>query len=439
VTTTEPVPDGAPPMTPDAATPMTADEREVVQKRTVRVLQGGVVPGGMAMTCAFAAAALAGEDMTGSKAWGVIAGVALSIGGTIATIPLAQIMSRRGRRPGLRGGYLTGLVGGLFAFVAIATGFFPFLLIGMLMVGAGQSSNLAARYAGADLAADTNRASAIGNVMWGGTVGSVLGPIFSLSVASPLFEAIGFKEYAGSYAASFLLFIIAAVVIHKYLRPDPLHVAGGDGKVPTIRPPAMSDLRFIASNYRPFLAVSGMGLGQAVMVGIMAVTSLHLRDGVESENMIPFVISLHIVGMYAFSPYAGKLVDRIGPNVVIALGAIQLLIGAEVASHTEAQHAMGHFVGLFLVGTGWSFAVVAGSALLTSSTPLEKRVGVQATADFIMTLTGAAAGITSGIIVESRSYEDLSHWAGFLAIALIVLALVGVVRALRLRQEISVD
>lgn len=170
------------------------------------------------------------------------------------------------------------------------------------------------------------------------------------------------------------------------------------------------------------------------MVGIMAVTSLHMRDGVQSEAMIPFVISLHIIGMYAFSPYVGKLVDSVGPNLVIAMGAIQLLIGAEVASHTDAEHAMGHFVGLFLVGTGWSFAVVAGSALLTASTPLEQRVGVQATADFIMTLTGAAAGITSGIIVESRSYEDLAHWAGFLAIALTILALGGIVLALRKRQ-----
>ncbi|MGY9073654.1 MAG: MFS transporter [Acidimicrobiales bacterium] len=421
-------------MTTAEVVPMRDDERDAVQQRTIRVLQGGVVPGGMAMTCAFVAAALVGEDMTGSKAWGVIAGVALSIGGTIATIPLAQVMSRLGRRPGLRAGYGAGFVGSVASFLAILTDFYPLLLFGMLLVGAGQSSNLAARFAGADLASDDTKARSIGRVMWGGTVGSVLGPVFSLNVASPALEALGFKQYAGSFFASMVLFAIAAYTIHRFLRPDPLKVAGGDGKMPSVRPPAMRDLRFIATNYRPFLAVSGMGLGQAVMVGIMAVTSLHLRDGVQSEAMIPFVISLHIIGMYAFSPYVGKLVDSVGPNLVIAMGAIQLLIGAEVASHTDAEHAMGHFVGLFLVGTGWSFAVVAGSALLTASTPLEQRVGVQATADFIMTLTGAAAGITSGIIVESRSYHDLAHWAGFLAIALTILALGGIVLALRKPQ-----
>lgn len=415
-------------MTELGSSPPTTEDIEVLQAKTVRVLQGGVVLGGMAMTSSFAAAALAGKELTGSETWGVIAGVSLSIGGTLAAIPLAVIMSKSGRRQGLVAGYSAGIVGGVLSFLSIVMSFFPFLLLGMVLIGAGQASNLAARYAGADLATDRTKATAIGNVMWAGTIGSVLGPVFSLSVASPALEALGFDEYAGSYIAGALLFVVASVIVHRNLRPDPLHVAGGDGTMPSIGRPGIESIRHIVSNYGTFLAVAGMALGQAVMVGIMAVTSLHMDDGDQSKLMISLVISLHIVGMFMFSPIVGRLVDRIGPHLVITGGALQLFAGAQIAAQTQSHELGGHLIGLFLVGTGWSFCVIAGSALLTSSTPTEQRVGVQATADFLMTLLGAVAGVTSGRVVEVRSFKELSNAAAMLAVALLVFALVALVR-----------
>ena len=98
-----------------------------------------------------------------------------------------------------------------------------------------------------------------------------------------------------------------------------------------------------------------MMLSQAVMVGVMTVTPLHMKDGGQSTTFIGLMISLHIVGMYAFSPLVGKLTDRLGCEVMIGLGALMLALGAEVASHTSAPDAMGHIVGLFLVGVGVEF------------------------------------------------------------------------------------
>lgn len=310
---------------------------------------------------------------------------------------------------------------------------FPLLVIGMLLVGSGHAAVGAARFAGADLAgadlADAEtRAAAIGAVMWASTVGSVLGPVVSLAVAGPALEAIGAPEYTGSYLLVAVLFLLAGATIRQYLRPDPLHVAGDSAAAPTYRPPSAADLAFIVRNVGPAIGSAAMALSQAVMVGVMAVASLHMLDGDQSRVMIGLMISLHVTGMYAFSPWVGALVDRMGSPLMIAAGSIQSFIGAELASHTAAGDAAGMLGGMFLIGSGWCFTMVAGSALLTASSPLERRVGVQATADFLMMLTGAAAGVTAGLVVEVYGFHDLSHWAGFLAIAVAAASIWAVIR-----------
>ena len=150
------------------------------------------------------------------------------------------------------------------------------------------------------------------------------------------------------------------------------------------------------------------------------------------------MLSLHITGMFAFSPYVGWLVDRIGAQAVILIGAGALAFGAEIAANTHAAHANGHLWGLFLIGIGWSCCVVAASSLLTASFPVERRVSVQATADVLMTALGAAAGISSGLAVEHRDYADLARWGSWAGVLLGVLAAIALVRHLRVARRITV-
>ncbi len=410
-------------------------DRAALQRRTIHALQVGVVPAGLAMTSSFSAAALTGAQMTGSDTKGAIAGVSLSIGGTLAGIPLAILMAKHGRRVGLRTGYGAGAVGATLAMIAALTEWYPLLVVGIAIVGVGQATTLAARYTGADLATDEDRAHSISLVMWASTVGSVLGPTIGLGVKEIFGDSDSTAGFALPYGVSIALFIVAASVIHVRLRPDPLHVAARDGDGLTFRAPKLSDVASIVRHPLARIALIGMMLSQAVMVGVMTVTPLHMRDGEQNGVVIGVMMSLHIVGMFAFSPYVGRLVDRFGAEIMIALGAILLAFGSEVASHTSAPDAAGHLWGLFFVGIGWSFAAVAGSTLMTASFPIQQRVGVQATADVMMTATGAAAGIFSGLIVEERSFEDLAHWAFFVAIGLGVLAALAIVRRVRVGDE----
>jgi MFS family permease len=136
------------------------------------------------------------------------------------------------------------------------------------------------------------------------------------------------------------------------------------------------------------------------------------------------VISIHIAGMYAFSPLMGWLSDRFGKRRVIGGGVVSLLAACAIAG--TAGHDMTRLsVGLFLLGLGWSATMVSGSALLASSIRAEQKPAVQGLSDLVMGLAGALAGALSGVVVQLRGYPALTLIAAVATVPLVVLALRG--------------
>jgi MFS family permease len=152
-----------------------------------------------------------------------------------------------------------------------------------------------------------------------------------------------------------------------------------------------------------------MIVSQVVMVAVMTMTPLHMDDGGQSAATIGLMMTIHILGMYAFSPIVGVLSDRFGRLPMIAVAAILLLAGAEFAARTSAADSLGVIVGNFLIGLGWGFGVIAGSSLLTESVSIEDRVSVQGAADLAMSGFGAGGGLSSGAVVALASYADLGR------------------------------
>ena len=153
----------------------------------------------------------------------------------------------------------------------------------MLGIGTGQAANLAARYAAADLAEETNRAREIGIVVWAGSIGSVLGPTVALGgtgwIAADL---LGLDELAGPFIMAIVVFATAGVVVDRQLRPDPLlrsqqlDVAGAEQRE---RPSLAESFRKLVTHRLAAIAVFAMAVGQGVMVAVMTVTPLHMDEG----------------------------------------------------------------------------------------------------------------------------------------------------------------
>lgn len=368
----------------------------------------GIIPGGAAMSSAYSTAAILGEELTGSETLGGIAASCITIGASLTAIPMAQFMVAKGRRPGIAGGYTLACGGSLLCLIAALSGWYPFLIVGILGVGIGYAANMAARFAAADLA--TEAGAAIGTLVWASTFGSVLGPTLGFGPARSIATAIGLDELAGPYVLSALLFILAGGIVSVFLRPDPLEVAGGIGRLEA-REPLLSFIRPVLASPDGRLAVGSMMIGHVVMVGVMTMMPLHLRSGGHELQVVGFVISLHIIGMYAFSPIVGRLADRFGPRPIIAIGGVLLAVGSEITAHNAAHESFEAFIGMFIIGIGWSCGLVASSALLVRAFTGSNRVGIQGLADLCMTAGGAAAGVAAGFVVATTAFHHLSHAA----------------------------
>ncbi len=409
-----------------------ARAQENLQRRTLRTLMAGLIPAGAAMTAAYSAAAVLGEELSGSEMLGGLAASGLTTGSALAILPLARLMSRYGRRPGLVAGYTTAAIGTTFCMLSAITGCYILLVPGMLGVGAGNAANLAARFAASDLAPEEGRARAIGTLVWASTIGAVVGPSIGLGPAKSFAGLLGVSVLAGPYMASTALFVSAALIVGRYLRPDPLVVAGGVGGTGTKEGRHLAEAaRSLIGSATGRLAVLSMVVGHIVMVGVMTMTPLHLRDGDHELEIIGFVISLHIIGMYACAPVVGWLTDHLGPLIVLATGGLILFIGSEMASRTNPEDSLGIFIGLFLIGLGWNFGLISSSALLVVEFDGPERVRVQGLADLGMTAAGALAGLGSGVFVTFGGFHTLAHNSALIGLFPTVAVIMMVIRSRR--------
>ena len=167
-------------------------------------------------------------------------------------------------------------------------------------------------------------------------------------------------------------------------------------------------LRVAAAIPAARLGLVTMALGHVTMVSVMVMTPLHMSHGDAGLEVIGFVISIHILGMFAFSPLTGLAVDRFGGRAVAVLGSVVLSAAALLASASPEGESATLVAGLFLLGLGWSCTLVAGSTLLTAAVPVRERPGAQGASDLVMGLMAGAGGALAGLVVDRASFEALA-------------------------------
>lgn len=392
-----------------------------VQRRTVRTLVGSQMLGGVGTSSGIAVGSILAEQILGSPDLAGLANTAQVLGAAVLTVPMARLMAARGRRLGLSAGYLLGTVGAALAVLAGIRSSFLLLLCATTLFGAATTSNSQARYAATDLADVAHRGRSLALVVWATTVGAVLGPNL-LGPAGRLGQSLGAPALVGPFLFSMVGFVLAAVLLWCRMRPDPLLTAQAlsrsAGNLSRPHGSLRRALRVISRSPGALLGVAAVAVGHTVMVGVMVMTPLHMDHGGATLQLVGFVISVHVLGMYALSPVTGWLVDRVGARPVILTGAAVLLAAAVVAGRAPEGWSAGLTVGLFLLGVGWSCTLVAGSTLLSASVPLDERPAVQGASDLVMGLCAAAGGALSGLVVGTWGYGWLCVAGGALAVLL---------------------
>ncbi|WP_448656929.1 MFS transporter [Microbacterium lacticum] len=403
-----------------AASPVTDEAAEIarVQRRTVRVLAAGQVLGGIAFGATVSLGALLAADLSGQEALSGLATASVTLGASLCAIPLARLAARRGRRVALTLGNLFALVGIAVVITAASLRLFPLLILGVILIGAGNAGNLQSRFAATDLADTARRGRDLGTVVWATTVGAVAGPLL-LTPGEAVGAALGMPPLTGSYAFSIVAQAAAFALYVVALRPDPLLTAQRLARSGEARREHIVEVdRPVAARYAIF-AVAG---SHVVMASVMAMTPLHLSH-LAPEHVTIVVgttIALHVFGMYGLSPMFGLLADRAGRIATILVGQA-LLAASLVLAAISPDDQWAVLVALFLLGAGWSAATIAGAALLTESTLTAQRPRRQGVSDTIMTFSAAVGAVLAGLVLS---------WIGYGGLALVALVIVVTVTVL---------
>jgi MFS family permease len=403
-------------------------EITAVQRRTLRLLFVTQIISGVGVAVGASVGALLAADIAGVGLSGLAQSAAV-IGTALFAVPATAIVNYYGRRPSLALLYLIAAAGAVIVLFAATRGSIPLLFPGFFLFGAATAANFQARYAAVDLAPATLRGRHLSLIVWATTLGAVLGPSLA-PVAGTSVGGFGIPTLAGPYFFSALLFTLAIALLLVFLRPDPAVVARAElGRSITAatdapRPGMQAALRFVMSHTAARLGVSAMAVGNVVMIGVMAMTPVHIKgaghDAAHTLGIVGLVLSFHIAGMYAFSPVFGWLTDRLGRRPVIFIGITLLLAACALAGsagHDTARLA----AGLMVLGLGWSATMVSGSTLLSESIPVELRASAQGLSDFVMGLAGATAGALSGVIVAAWGYPTLTVLAAVATAPLVAL------------------
>ena len=395
-----------------------------LQRRSVGTLAGSQVLGGVAVAGSLPAGALIAASISGSEAAAGLAQTFGVLGAALLALPLARIALTRGRRAALSLGYLLGSIGAVIVIASTVQRSLFGVYVGCLLVGVASAAGLQARYAATDLATPRHRARSLSIVVWGATVGAVAGPNL-LDISGRWALTWGLPQLTGPYLVAAGVTLVTVVVLLLGLRPDPyresLRIRGADG--PGVSHPRLRDgIEHLKSRPRAILGIGAVAVGHVAMVMVMVMTPVHMAHVDVRLQLIGLVISVHVAGMYAFSPLVGMAVDRFGRIQVIFVGVAILLAACVISGLSAADNVVTLGIGLFLLGLGWSCTLIAGSTLVTDEVEPRERPSVQGLSDLTMNVAGALGGVVAGVVVWLSSYAVLNAVAAIPVIGLAVWA-----------------
>lgn len=408
-----------------------AAERTRVQRRTLTVVVISQVLGGAGLAAGVTVGALLVQDVLGSMSLAGVAAALLTLGSALTAFLVGRVTQRLGRRIGLGLGFAAGGIGAIGVVVAATTALVPLLFLSLFVYGAGTATNLQARYAGTDLATPARRGSAISVAMVSTTLGAVAGP----NLVEPLGSfatGLGLPSLAGPFLLAAVAYLAAGTAFLVLLRPDPFLLARRlDAELAqleveqTVAEQVGSKQVSPTTAVRPrpgvgaYVGAAVMVVTQIAMVAVMTMTPVHMRAHHHGLGEVGLVIGIHIAAMYLPSLVTGVLVDRIGRTPMAIAAGVTLLLAGVTGALAPADSLGLLILALALLGLGWNFGLIAGTALVVDHTVPANRARTQGTLDVLIALAGAGAGVMSGVVMAGVGYGALSIAGGVLALLLI--------------------
>lgn len=395
------------------------EKQRRLYKRTLMVVVLSQIFGGAGLAAGLTVGALLAQDLMGTDSGTGIPTALFTLGSAAAALIVGRLSQRFGRRSGLAAGFFAGGIGAIGVIFSAVWANLPLFFVSLLVYGAGTATNLQARYAGTDLASSAQRATAISTAMVFTTFGAVAGPNL-VGVMGEFALSIGIPALAGPFILAAAAYLLAGLVLFVFLRPDPFLVARAIAADQKIDPAVGAEPAGPSIHKRKLAAgASVMVLTQLVMVAIMTMTPIHMRQHGHDLQDVGLVIGFHIGAMFLPSLVTGVLVDKIGRIPMALASAFTLLLAGLLAAFAPADSMALLILALVLLGIGWNFGLISGTALLVDAAQPSVRAKVQGSVDVLIALSGSLGGGLSGMVVAQSSYAALSISGGMVALLLI--------------------
>lgn len=397
-------------------------DSEVLQralyKRTLLVVLLSQTLGGAGLAAGITVGALLAKDMLGVESLTGLPSALFTLGSALAAYLVGRVTQQKGRRLGLSFGFFAGAIGAIGVVVAAALNNVPLLFLALFIYGAGTATNLLARYTGADLANKHQRAKAVSIAMVATTLGAVAGP----NLVTPMGRVAEFFQLpslAGPFLLAAVAYSAAGLVFYLFLKPDPLLVARmieerkEKKETETVQIPASFQRTGIV------VGASVLVLSHIVMVAIMTMTPVHMQHHGSTLSAVGMVIGLHVASMYLPSLVTGSLVDRVGRVKMVIASAFTLATAGLLAAFATGGSVVMLTIALMLLGLGWNFGLISGTAIIVDSTTLQNRAKIQGSIDVGVAIGGSLGSILSSVIVAYSSYAILGFIGTYLSLLLV--------------------
>ena len=394
--------------------------QRALYKRTLLVVLLSQTLGGAGLAAGITVGALLAKDMLGLESLTGLPSALFTLGSAVAAYLVGRITQRKGRRLGLSVGLFTGAVGALGVVAAAALNNVPLLFAALFIYGAGTATNLQARYTGADLAGKHQRAKAVSIAMIATTLGAVAGPNL-VTPMGRLAEFFSLPALSGPFMLAAVAYGAAGLVFYLFLKPDPLLVARMVEERKQQKETEIVQTPASVSHHRTGIVVgaSVLVLSHIVMVAIMTMTPVHMQHHGSTLSAVGMVIGLHVASMYLPSLVTGSLVDKVGRvKMVVASAATLSIAGLLAASATDGSVVM-LTAALMLLGLGWNFGLISGTAIIVDSTTVHNRAKIQGSIDVGVAIGGSLGSILSSVIVAYSSYALLGFIGMYLSLLLV--------------------
>ncbi|HVL00749.1 MAG TPA: MFS transporter [Dongiaceae bacterium] len=319
-------------------------------------------------------------------------------------IPASLLMQRYGRRAGFLVGATLGCFAGVTAAAALHWHSFWLFVLSSMLVGGYQSFAQYYRFAAADAASLLFKSRAIAWVTAGGVVAALVGGSIVRQA-----QKVNYDPFIFAYVAMVALGLVALLVISRLQLALP---ASADSDSGAARP-----LGAIVRQPAFITALTGSAAGYGVMMLVMTATPLAMLQCGQPDSAT--VIQWHVLGMFVPSFFTGHLIVRYGVLSVMQAGI--LLLAAHVAIALSGDAYLHFLSGLILLGAGWNFLFIGGTALLTETYRPAERSRTQATHDFLVFGTSSAASFAAGSLMQHVGWEVV-NWVALPILAAAMLA-----------------